>query len=130
MLLRMGIKQGLPNNTPASLPLKPVLTGQDERMAGSNAGKKRNVFARGDESAWHYEGTFSGFVKEQVTAAAEESGNYSPALYIELFIRDVVADEQLDVELFIRDYVAEHGALPVVPASLINASEVSTTAAA
>ncbi len=103
------------SNTPASLPLMPVLTGQDERMAGSNAGKKRNVFARGDESAWHYEGTFSGFVREQVETAAEESGNYSPALYIELFI---------------RDYVAEHGSLPVVPASLITTTEVSTTAAA
>lgn len=102
-------------NTPASLPLKPVLTGQDERMAGSNAGKKRNVFARGDDTAWHSELTFSGFIRDQVNSAAEESGNYSPALYLELFI---------------RDYVAEHGALPVVPASLITATEVSTTAAA
>jgi hypothetical protein len=108
-----GVDQA--DNTPASLPLKRVLIGQDERMAGSNAGKKRNVFARGDDTAWHSELTFSGFIRDQVNAAAEESGNYSPALYLELFI---------------RDYVAEHGALPAVPASLITTTEVSTTAAA
>jgi hypothetical protein len=115
MLLRMGIMRGMPNNTPARLALIPDLTGEDERMAGSNAGKKRNYFVRGNKDAWRADLLLSPLVEEVIDTAAEESGNYSPALYLELFI---------------RNYVAEHGRLPAVPVALLDASEVSTTTAA
>jgi hypothetical protein len=105
----------LASNTPARLPLTGGLSGQDERMAGSNAGKKRNVFARRDPNAWHPDMAFSSYFREQVDAAAEESGNLSPAAFLELFV---------------REYIAEHGSLPAVPATLFHTTEVSSTAAA
>jgi hypothetical protein len=84
-------------------------------MAGSNAGKKRNYFVRGNKDAWRADLLLSPFVEKVIDDAATESGNFSPALYLELFI---------------RDYVAEHGHLPAVPVALLETSEVASTAAA
>jgi len=84
-------------------------------MAGGNAGKKRNYFVRGNPDAWRADLLLSPFIEQVIDDAAAESGNYSPALYLELFI---------------RDYVAEHGHLPAVPAALMETSEVASTAAA
>jgi hypothetical protein len=84
-------------------------------MAGRNAGKKRNYFVRGNKDAWRADLLLSPFIEKAIDSAAAESGNFSPALYLELFI---------------REYVAEHGHLPAVPVALMESSEVSSTAAA
>lgn len=104
-----------PGDTPAQLAVMPDLTGHHWHMAGSNAGKKRNVFARRDPEAWRWEALFSSFVKQQVNTAATESGDYSPGLYLELFI---------------REYVAEHGSLPVLSEKLPADAGVMQTQAA
>lgn len=84
-------------------------------MAGSNAGKKRNYFVRGNKDAWRADLLLSPFIEEVIDNAAMESGNYSPALYLELFI---------------RNYVDEHGHLPAVPVALMDTSEVAASTAA
>lgn len=84
-------------------------------MAGSNAGKKRNVLARRDPDAWHPDLAFSSYFKDQVTAAAEESGDLSTAYFLELFV---------------RGYIAEHGSLPALPAPLLTPAEVTPKAVA
>lgn len=93
------------------LTIVPDLTSNDGRMAGSNAGKRRNYFVRGNPDAWRADLLLSPYVEKAIDDAATGSGNLSPALYLELFV---------------REYVAEHGPLPAV----LDRAEVTATTAA
>lgn len=83
-------------------------------MAGANAGKRRNYFVRGVPS-WRTEFVLSKDAEHMVATAAKQSGDLSPALYLELLFRTLADDA---------------GQLPIANEALLPRVEDNKTAAA